>query len=117
MTYLVALNIKSRFSRPPIGPFAFSDKHQRHVWKSQEISDIGELAEAINEALDFIRKMDQVDLIVGVYPVADSSAGDPSALPDLSAPTSVPSPQETSLFECEPLEDMATRFKKRRKIQ
>jgi len=77
--YLVALNLQSRYSRPPIGNFAYSDTHQRHVWKGKEISDIADLAEIVNEALAFVRQMDQVDLVVGVYPVASSPDIEPSA--------------------------------------
>ena len=90
--YLVALNIQSRFSRPPIGNFAYSDTHQRHVWKGKEISEIADLASIVNEALTFVRQMDQVDLVVGVYQILDQS--NPPGPSDL--PSEIEEPQPVS---------------------
>lgn len=67
MKYLVALNLKTRYYRPPIGDFVYSQKHERHIWKSEEIATTARLAEATNEALEFVRRMDQVDLVMGIY--------------------------------------------------
>jgi hypothetical protein len=93
MKYLVALNLQSRYSRPPIGHFAYSDTHQRHVWRGKEISDIADLAQAVNEALAFVRQMDQVDLVVGVYPVSDlSDQSNPPTLSDLLPAIEEPRP-------------------------
>jgi hypothetical protein len=96
MIYLVALNIQSRFSRPPIGLFAYSDKHQRHVWKGKELTDIADLAAAVNEALAFVRQMDQVDLVVGVYQVASPATIEAAPEADDFAPPESPIEQNPS---------------------
>lgn len=82
MKYIIALNLQSRYARPSVGDFHYSDKHQRHIWKSKEISDIAELATEINAALQLARVMDQIDLVVKVYPIESKE------LPSLEEPDS-----------------------------
>jgi hypothetical protein len=74
MKYIIALNLRSRYARPSVGEFHYSDKHQRHVWKGKEISDIAELSSEINAALNLVQVMDQIDLIVRVFAVNESDA-------------------------------------------
>jgi len=71
MKYLVSLQFSSRHQRPDVGNFIYSTKHQRHIWKGKEYSDIGELSQAINEALDYSQTMDFLDLHIRVYPCED----------------------------------------------
>ena len=94
MQYLVALDIKTRFHRPAIGEFTYSPKHERHVWRSEETSDIARLADLTNEALTFVRRMDQVDLVVGIY-----TADDAPVLGEGIHPTPEPEESEFNLDE------------------
>ena len=87
MKYLVALNISTRFFRPAIGEFIHSTKHERHVWRDEETSDIARLAELTNEALDFVRRMDHVDLVVVILPIQESSPDSNTQPPEQEAPT------------------------------
>ena len=96
MKYIIALNLQSRYARPSVGDFHYSDKHQRHIWKSKEISDIAELATEINAALQLARVMDQIDLVVRVYPIESKEAPvlEEAPFPDTQEPEpeSEPSP-------------------------
>lgn len=82
MKFIVGLNIKSRYFRPAIGEFQHTERHQRHVWRGEETGDIDRLAGLTNEALEFIRKMDQVDLVLGIYPVVEAAVIDRPSTPE-----------------------------------
>jgi hypothetical protein len=81
MKYIIALNLQSRYARPSVGEFHYSDAHQRHVWKGKEISDIAELSTEINAALNLVQVMDQIDLIVRVFPVKEAEVLPPNEEP------------------------------------
>lgn len=72
--YIVALNIKSRYRRPDVGPFIFMDAHQRHVWKQTVATDTDTLARLTNEALAFMRAWDQIDMHIEIVAVAAAPA-------------------------------------------
>ncbi len=82
--YIVALNLKSRYRRPDVGQFIFMDAYERLVWKQTVASDIQTLARLTNEALEFLRSYDQLDMhmqIVAVDPVENHApAEDPADL-------------------------------------
>jgi hypothetical protein len=68
-SYIVALNLKSRYRRPDVGSFIFMDAYERHVWKQTVASDIATLARLTNEALDFLRRYDQLDMHMQIVAV------------------------------------------------
>jgi hypothetical protein len=72
--YLVALNIKSRYRRPDVGEFIFMDSYERHVWKQTPATDLDTLARLTNEALEFLRSYDQLDMHLEIVAVDAAEA-------------------------------------------
>jgi hypothetical protein len=67
--YIIALNIKSRYRRPDVGNFRWMDVYNRHVWKQFVAEDTDTLARLANEALEFMRAWDQVDMHIEIVAV------------------------------------------------
>jgi hypothetical protein len=86
-SYIVALNLKSRYRRPDVGSFIFMDAYERHVWKQTVASDIQTLARLTNEALDFLRSYDQLDMHMQIVAVDALESPAPAEEPaDLLVP-------------------------------
>lgn len=85
--YIVALNIKSRYRRPDVGPFIFMDAFERHVWKQTVAEDTETLARLTNEALAFLRAWDQIDMHLEIVAVdAAPEQSEPPVENDLLVP-------------------------------
>lgn len=52
--YAVALKRQSRFAPTRVGEFVHSSEHDRHIWKDKTASNMAELAEQTNAAIDAI---------------------------------------------------------------
>ena len=114
-SYIVALQVKSRYHRPAIHLFTYVEAFARLAWRSEYTSDIARLAELANEALEFLRIQNNVDHVVEVVEVTPLLAArqQPSAvsLPSAeqppveslpAAPAPEPAAPQTDLLPPEP---------------
>ena len=52
--YAVALNRQSKFAPTEVGEFVFVPEYDRHLWKSKTASNMAELAEQVNGAINSV---------------------------------------------------------------
>jgi len=71
LAFAVALEIKSRYRRPNIGKFVHDDRVSRQIWRKETTSDISRLAELTNEALDFLRVLNDSTIVLVVLDVTN----------------------------------------------
>lgn len=84
--YIVTLQTRSRFAKPKIGLFEWTKAHNRHVFRGKEAANCAELAALVNEAVDYLRRLNNPFLLMEVREVA---VADPSpSEPDNSEPDS-----------------------------
>jgi len=111
-SFIVALQVKSRYHRPAVHLFTYVEKFQRLAWRSEHTDDIGRLAELTNEALEFLRIQNNVDHVVEVVEVTNHLAQQPAAVsvppaeqpPVESLPEQTPAPAapQADLLPAEP---------------
>ncbi len=69
---IVTLAEKSRYPKPSVGPFIWSNVHNRHVFKDTEAKNMEELGKLVEEAFDYIRTQNSPFLTMRVVMVESS---------------------------------------------